>query len=234
MLSPIHLGKDLWKIPRVSELLLIVAIVKSNVPPDYVPDACNVLSDGANKAFNAAGQHALNAAANPESDFGRKSKRHRDDLLKLFSACFSGCCELAPEENCVRSTASAVLTASTSAIVDSMQALCTDATLCICQAIEENKSMNALIISIFPQLCGLIMSDNTRLKKAAVKVLTDADISATLQATQARCEDAERRAAMAEKRVAELEGVLHELQEEKSQLQQELAVAKDPPRRGLW
>ena len=94
--------------------------------------------------------------------------------------------------------------------------------------------MESLIASIFPQLCSLIMSDNTRLKNAAGKLLTNANISKSLQTAKALYEESERRAVAAERRVVELEGVVNELQYEKSQLQQELSVAKETPRRGLW
>ena len=233
MLTPIPLGKDLIKIPRVSEILSIVTSARANVPLVYATALCAIFSFGASRAFDAAKQHAINAEANPESDFGRKSKRHRDDLLKLFFTCFSGSCALGPEESSLRSIAEMVFTGAASTTTDSIHGLCIDASLLVCLAMEENVKMATLIISVFPALCLLVMSDTNKLKEAAGKVLTDANIAETLQNARTRCEDAEKRAGEAEQRVEELEAAVHELQREKSQLQQEVSAAQES-RRGLW
>lgn len=233
MLTPIPLGKDLIKIPRVSEILAIVTTARANVPVEFASDLCGILSFGASKAFDAARQHAINAEANPEGDFGRKSKRHRDDLLKLFFVCFSGCCSLGPEEPSLHTLADTVLTGAASKTIDSMYGLCTEASLMVCLAMEEYEKMDVLIISVFPALCRLIMSDSSKLKDAAGKVLTDSNIAETLHDAQIRCELSEKRATEAERRVTELEAAVTELQEEKSRLQQEVSAAQEP-RRGLW
>ena len=234
MLTPVMLGRELYKIPRVPEIITIVLSINSTVPKSFSNELVKYLSDGADKAVDAAKQHAINATVSPESDFGRKSKRHRDDLLKLLYACYSGCCTLGPEQTCTHTTAAAILNAALSSSAEAVHGLHTDAVLLVCQCIEEHINMESLIASIFPQLCSLIMSDNTRLKNAAGKLLTNANISKSLQTAKTLYEESERRAVAAERRVVELEGVVNELQYEKSQLQQELSVAKETPRRGLW
>jgi C-terminal region of Mon2 protein len=234
MFTPIQIGEDLWKISRVSELLTVVAIVKENVPQACAIDLCILLSTVAIKVYEIAGKHAVFGALDPESAFGRKSKRHRDDLLKLFSICFSSGCELGPEENCIASVASTVFSSNSNAAVESMQALGVDATICICQALEERMNINTLIVSVFPHLCALILSENVRLKQAAGNVLTKANIAAFLQESQSRCKEAEKRANDAEKEVKDLEAIVYALQREKVQLQEELILANESPRRGLW
>jgi hypothetical protein len=234
MLTPVMLGRELYKIPRVPEVITMVLSINSTVPDVFAPELVKYLSEGAEKAFDAAKQHAINATISPESDFGRKSKRHRDDLLKLLYICFSGCCSLGPDQSCTHAIASTILKAALSSTAEAVQGLNTDAVLLICQSIEENCNMESLILAVFPQLCNLIMSDNTTLKNATGKLLANANISKSLQATKAQLEAVQRRAVAAERRVSELEGVVNELQHEKSQLQQELLRAKETPRRSLW
>ena len=234
MLTPVMLGRELFKIPRVPELITILLSITPAVPKEFAAELVQYLSAGADKAIEAAKQHAINATISPESDFGRKSKRHRDDLLKLLYVCFSGCCALGTEQLCTHTTAAIILDAALSSTAEAVQDLHTDAALLVCQSIEEGTNTESLIVAIFPQLCTIIMSENIRLKNAAGKLLSNANIAKSLQAAKTLYEESERRAVEAEKRVKELEGVVDELQHEKSQLQQELSKTKEAPRRGLW
>lgn len=233
MLTPVPLGKDLIKIPRISEIMAIVACTIAEVPRSHATDLCRILSFGASQAFDAAKQHGINAEAVPESDFGRKSKKHRDDLLKLFFTCFSGSCALGPEEPILRSIADTVLSGAENMTNDSFHSLCTEASLLVCRAIKGNEKTETLIVSLFPALCRLIMSDSSKLKEAAGTVLKGANIAETLRTFQSRYELAETRAIDAELRVAELEATVDDLQRAKMKLQKELKVAQES-RRGLW
>jgi hypothetical protein len=233
MLTPIPLGNDMMKIARVHEVLEIVNAAISNVPKSYTSKLCENLLFGAMETFEAAKQHALNAQTNPESDFGRKSKRHRDDLLKLFSACFSGSCALEPEEPGLSSISEMVLKGVLSTTQDdAIQDLCTDASLLVCKALQENQKMEPLVISIFPTLCHLVVFENKKLRDAAGAVLTSVNIAETLQQSQTRYRDAERRAAEAEGKVKVLQATVEELRFEKASLQKK--VKRSDSGRGLW
>jgi hypothetical protein len=240
MLTPIPLSKGLLKIARVPEIVTIVSIAHVNVPETFSEELCGILSFGASQALEASKQHSVNAEANPESEFGRKSKRHRDDLLKLFSLCFSGCCALWPEEPSISSMAEMILNGAMNSSSDSLHKLYIETSLLVCQAFLENDRMERPIMAIFPLLCRLILSadsaknNHTKLRDAAGLVLTEkANFVALWQVAETRYQDAEKRAESAERQVTELQAVVTELQEEKTDLQQKLATALES-RRGLW
>jgi hypothetical protein len=224
ILSPVPIGKDMLKIPRVHEILEIVACARSNVPADYHTGLCSIICHGGAEAFDVAKQHAVNAKFDPMGDLGRKSKRHRDDLLKLFAVCFSGGCALNPEDPSLRSIASDALNGAIDVSDDSRRGVCVEASLTVCRAMGENKDMETIVISVFPVLCNLVVSDDKELRDAVRNLFMEANVAGTLERARQRYEIAERRTTEAEKRIDGLEAAVHDLQQEKSKLQLEIAV----------
>jgi hypothetical protein len=228
MLTPIPVGKDSFKISRVTEILSIVSCASANVPGTFASRLCRILSDGAIKAFEASKQHAVNAEVNPESEFGRKSKRHRDDLLKLFFFCFSGSCSLQPDDPTLLSTAETVFHGALTVSENSIKQLCVEASLFVCQAVQENANAETFVMKIFSSLCQIVVAvDNGPLRDAAGKILTSFPIGERIQVAQTRREEAETRASAAELRVTELEREIALLKNEKQ-------LKKQDSRMSLW
>jgi hypothetical protein len=219
----------LIKITRVPEILEMLDAATSNVSPRYSANLCAILTEAASRSFDAAKQHAVNAAASRDTEMGRKSKKHRDELLKLFSSCFSGSCALRPEDANIGDIADMVFRGALDDDDVPSQQVSVEASVIICQALRDHSNMEPLVISVFSALCHLVISDSAMLREAASKVFAEVNIAETLQSSRTRSENAERRAEQAEGRVRELEAAVQELQKEKSKLQQDVAVLEARP-----
>lgn len=227
MLTPVLLGKGLMKISRVTELQEIITVTLASAPDRFVPDLCAVLSSGALKMIEVAKLHEKITNANSKGDSVQKSKRHREDVLKLFTICFTGICLHRPEDPVLRSIAKQSLSGAVetmnnaSGISTPGDASNVDAevTIRVCQAMKSNEKTESLVISVFPLLCKLVASNDSNVSLAANEVFSAVDIAHVLQAGQKRFEEAEKRALEAERKVAELQIVVEELKQKNQELQ---------------
>lgn len=177
MLNPVPVGRDMKKIPRVPELLTIITCATTAVSTfdadhyRHHEQLSSVLATGALHALDVATDHAIRSSSErsappPNSEIGRKSKRHREELLKLFDSCFSGSCSLNPDDKILRSCATVALSSITSLSnnddtnSEEMEAkikVSVEASLLICDVLVGNKTkVDGLILSIFSYLCKLI------------------------------------------------------------------------------
>jgi hypothetical protein len=225
MLTPVTIGNGVVKIARVNEVLLVLEASVLTVPEGHVLELCEALCFGSLSSYESAKHHAMHADTKPESDFGKKCKRYRDDLLKLFSSCFHGCATLNPDYPVLRTISETVLGGALSPSKDSTYNLSVDASLLICKAMKECNNTGPLVISQFSRLCQLAFSDSRELREAVGSVFTSVNVADTLQQAQQRYQDAEKRASQAEERMRELDAQVQALKSEKS---------KHETRRGIW
>lgn len=225
MLTPVTIGNGVVKIARVNEVLLVVDTSVLTVPEGQVLELCEALCFGSLSSYESAKQHAMHAETSPESDFGKKCKRCRDDLLKLFYCCFFGCATLNPEFPVLRTISETILGGTMNSNKDSLYNLSVDASLMICKAMQECNNTGSLVISQFSRLCQLVFSDSRELRDAVGFVFTSVNVADTLQQAQQRYQDAEKRASQAEERIKELEAQVQALKSES---------AKSDTRRGIW
>ena len=234
MLEPISLGRDLVKIQRVPELIEMAELITQNAPSLQGPPLSSVLSAGASAAVAAARQHSVRAESNPESDHGKKSKRHRDELMNLFKTCIEGSCQLNPEETSMHELAARVITEATADANQeaSVHSLVTEAAITVCSVIQANSDARQLVVAIFPSLCSVLVSPSSslRLKDAAGRILTQVNVAQLLEEAHTRIVDAEARAEAAEEEVMTLRANNEELRGENDALQQQVAESK----RSLW
>jgi len=230
MLSPVPDGKDLLKISRIDDLLVIVEAVRDFVPPEYTSELSTILSFGASKALEVAKRR--DEYAKDQEDDGetwQHSNDHRDELLKLFTLCFSSSCSLDPKDSLLR-------VISQQALKDVLEAgdvsesesdalgVRGDVALSVCRVISQNEHIDSLVISVFSLLSKLVMSSNTELRQAAGQLLDAVDVANLLQTAQSRYEVAESRADKAEQRVEELSGTVDDLRKKNQMLRQEVAA----------
>ena len=225
-LSPVPLGKaHMTKIPRVTELLEIIEVAVTCVPKKSEILLCKPLSEGISASFYAAKQHAGFASSHENSEVGRKSKKHRDELMKLFRSCFATCCRLGPEDRWLRDIAHIVLSGVLSEKKsDPERAVVFEASLIVCQIVQETEGMQTLVICLFPILNQLVLSEEQELKQAACNVLSATNISGILDEARVRYEAAERRADEAENNAKALAATVADLQLQNEKLRREVAV----------
>jgi hypothetical protein len=211
-LSPVSLGENLTKIPRVSELLEIIEIAVASVPKSFALLLCKALAEGLTSSFKAANQHARFSNEHASTDVGRKSKKHRDELTKLFKSCFNSCCLLGPEEKSIREVAHETLSGALSAQKeDPERAVLLATSLAVCQVIQKRENMHTLVISLFPVLTQLVTSEEEELKTAVCGVFKAVNVSGILEEARIRYESAEQRAKEAEHKVETLAACVAEL-----------------------
>jgi hypothetical protein len=231
LLQPVEIGRGLMKVQRVPEVLSFMPIAVKATPLSFANEFSAVLTVGATDSYEAAKMHATSAESHPESDVARKSKRHRDELIKLFASCFAGICLLNPQSPQLRSLAKHVLDETVDPdLFASAQAVSAEASILIVKTIAEHET---IVISLFGPLCKMLVAEmcNKKLRDAIVTLLSTIDVQETVSAMQGRCDVANNRAATAERRVAELTLQLQAAQEENVSLQQALREAEaDTPR----
>lgn len=230
MLTPTPAWNDMVKISRVGEIIEVLGATRDHVPPGYRSEVSTIFSLGATKSLEIAKQHDAFANSHADSEIGKKSKLHRDDLLKLFSLCFSACCSLDTEEGLLRSTAEQVFK---DALLEGNGTpqqekgglrFADEVAVMVCRIITQSKKMEPLVISMFSLLCKLVASDKAVVREAAGEVLTVVDVPELLQTAQTRYKEAERRAEKAEKRVGELSVTVDILHQKNQALRREVAV----------
>lgn len=214
MLIPRMQGSEL-SIPHSADVINIVVAVSNSTPLRRRDEICALLLSCASKCLELA-------KVNPS---------HCDDMIQLFTACFSGVCKLDPKNRALKVISDQVLTATILAVdQDSnhngtlLKDVNIQACLIICQVLQEVEGADVVAISVFPQLCRLVAVEWIELRKSVGDVLSKVDIGHVLAESDALRLAAEERAIVAEIKVVELTKELEKLQDEKEGLERQLAL----------
>jgi hypothetical protein len=226
MLSPLQTGLTLLTIQRAVELVCLVTMASANVPRRHSQEFCAILSAGALKCLEVV--RTQNKENSSISDGDRRLSR--DEILKLFAACFSGVCSVQPEDTRLRAIAEQVVSEALEEIsnfeagssIDSLIGI--QATLLVCQSMQEMEEIETLAICLFPKLCKLVGADQIQLRRTVGAFLARVDVSRVLDQTKSRCHQAEQRADVAEKRAARLAKEVEVLKKAKDVLERQQAV----------
>jgi hypothetical protein len=226
MLSPPQNGSTLLTIQHAVELVDLVTMASANVPRRHREDFCAILLTGALKCLEVV--RIQNKENSSISDADRR--RHRDEILKLFTACFSGVCSVQPEDPRLRVIAEQIVSEALEEMsnleagssIDSLIGI--RATLLVCQSMQEMKEVETLAIHLFPKLCKLVGADQIELRRTVGAFLAGVDVSRVLDETKSRCHHAEQRADEAEKRASRLAKEVEELKKTKEALERQQAV----------
>jgi hypothetical protein len=222
MLSPPQNGSTLLTIQHAADLVGLVKIASANVPRRHGEDFCAILLTGSLTCLQVVRiQNKENSAI---SDADRRLRR--DEILKLFTACFSGVCAVQPEDPRLRDIAEQVVseaceemqTLEPGSSIDSLR-IGMQATLLLCQSMQEIKEIETLAIYLFPRLCKLVGVDQIDLRRTVGAFLAGVDVSRVLDETKRRCHHAEQRADEAEKRAGRLAKEVEELKKTNEELE---------------
>ncbi|KAG7353268.1 C-terminal region of mon2 domain containing protein [Nitzschia inconspicua] len=191
----------------------LVSLVKAgtdNVPERHISGLCSILTTGASTCLALCQRSDLSLA-------------EKESLLHLLAAFFAGASnnDLAMQQigKQILGMAAQSLNSSTPSVDFNVQA-----SLKICEALQECNEIENAVIAIFPELSRLVGVEDTAMRRAASVVLTKANISEVLRDAQTRYERAEERSSQAERRVAELENEVELLQKEKEALERQLGL----------
>jgi hypothetical protein len=220
MLSPTPNGSKFLTIMHPGDLESIVGAVSMNAPSRHAAELCAVLSSGASKCLELAHLSVDNDTEELE--------QHKETSLSLFSACFSGVCQLDPQYKRLPEISEKVLSASLGVAYGATDSNFDDvnvqACLSICKAMEDADGTESIVIAVFTQLCQLVGAEDPRLRQAVGAVLGNVDVGRILEDTRTQCEQAERRATAAESTILELTRELEKLSKEKAALEGQRAV----------
>lgn len=210
-------------IPNAADLAELVKMVAEMTPPRFGNNMCTILAEGTAKCLGVAKEHPS----------------EKEDVLKLFAACFRGVCRIDPKSRALQAVAQQVLT-STLAIIsdknktdDPLEDAQVQACLIICPILHERGDKNdggaglllrELAIAVFPQLCQLVGSEVAEVRKVAGEVLAKVDVGCVIAESDALRLSAEERAVVAEIQVVELTQEVTKLREEKEALERQLAL----------
>lgn len=234
MLRPVDIGRGLTKVQRVQDVISVQSIAVKGAPHSVAHELASVLLHGGNSSLNAAKSHAARVGNHPEGDFARKSKRHRDELLKLFASCFEGSCHLTPAADGVLSISKQILRdATSSGLSPSVESVSCEAAMIVIESIAEHEAM---VMSLFAPLCEILVLEgsNPKVQSAIVQLFSDVHIHETIASVQSRCDEANRRAALAEKRVEELSKELDDARTMNTSLQEDLKEAGNRRSSSIW
>ena len=234
MLQPVEIGRGLTKIQRIPEIVVILPIAVRSAPQSVAPSFSSVLLSGAKSALNAAKNHASSAGSHPEGDVARKSRRHHDELLKLFASCFSGSCHLTPQADEIRNIALGILKDATSSEPNqSPKAVSHEAAIIVLKSVSEHET---IVISLFSTLCEILVLDSpsAKLRSAIVELFGQVKIHEIFASLQRRCDEANERAAVAEERNEDLSKQLNEARAQNAELQESLIEAGNRRANSIW
>jgi hypothetical protein len=213
MLSPVPNGSKGTYIPHAADLVQLVNASTRNAPTRYFANLCGILSEGAQRSLEIA----------------RTCEESRDitvegDSLSLFAACFSGSCQLQPDDKALQQIAGTVLQRAVKYISASSGAS-TDrnAALKVCQVLSSLDAAEVIVIAVLSQLSQLVGVEDVSLRRSAGGVLARANISGVVQDAMDRCRIAENKARLAEAKVAQLETEIEVLRKQKDALERQLA-----------
>lgn len=201
-------------IPNAIDLADLVEIITQFHNTTYCSELCSILSAGALRCLEV-GKFCSFSPGN----------------LKLFGSCFGGICQLNTADNSLPVIAKQTfdsgehLLSDHSSKAEDLQSrrFNVEACLLACQVMQDTDGIERVVISVFPSLCELIGSQDSRLRNSVGRVLSHVNVGQVLDDTTMRCATAERRAHVAEKRVATLTSRLEQLLKEKEALERQLA-----------
>ncbi|KAL3917406.1 MAG: hypothetical protein SGILL_004729 [Bacillariaceae sp.] len=210
MLSPTTNKSKQVVIPHAPDLAALIHATANNVPKRHSSELDSILGSGATACLEIARTE-------------NTSVETKDETLNLFGACFAGSCKTDETmqdmgktliESCIKS-----LSSKPPEIDVNVQA-----TLKICQALQQAEDIEGAVIAIFAELSRLMGLEETSVRKAAAAVLAKANLGQVLDDKQAQCEAAEERARAAERRVSELEAEMEVLQKQNEALERQLGL----------
>lgn len=224
-LTPVAIGKGLSKIPRVSELLLMIRSAMDCIICEFVDDLCCALATGLSWCLQTARQHASFAEHHQRSEIGRKSNKHKDELITLFEVCFESCCTLNPQYPAIHKFAKELFVEVASAGKEAAdRAVIVSACSIVCGIMQRMETMHSLVVSLFSILTNLVSSADDNLVKDVCSVIKAVDVGAMLDQAQVKCDQAEQRAEVAEMRAAKLAAEVAKLRSTNDELRREVSM----------
>ena len=226
MMNPQPINKDMTKIPRVSELCEMVESSSDCVPLRHIPAFVDLLATCSTTCFNVASLHMVYSRNHADSENGKKSKKHYDEVLKLLTACFSSAIALNPSDPSPRAVVRLVtLRVSNGESDHEDYDVSVDATLIVCKAMTgENRHTEELVMACFSELVRLLSSSNGKVRTAAEGLFASTNVTRTLEELENRAREAEQRAATTEATVATLQATIQRLEAQNAELRREVAV----------
>jgi hypothetical protein len=224
-LTVVELGHNTTKIPRVNEIIEIIEVSTVHTPSGSSKALNEALGLGLINSFATAKRHAVLAAERSNSDFGRRSGRHRDELLVLFKLVLEHLCRLDYDNSTIRNISFEALSGALSAKQDNPERdVFIAASQYVCESLQKYENMQMVAVSLFPILSQFVGSDVVELKEAALSLLTAVDVSDLLERAKTRYTLAEHRADEAEKKVDQLKSTVKDLTKANEKLRQEVAI----------
>jgi hypothetical protein len=221
-LAPCSAAGDAMVVRQAEDSIEVVNASETFVVSSYKADLCKILTRGAKTSLSVS--YEQNDFANKLDDDDLKSKalKYRDIHSRLFEVCFGAVCSIDPYDVQLRSIASQALEpalemADGSDFNDAVA-------LTVCRLISKKRQMENLVISVFPVLCKLASSPNSRLRDTACNIISEVKIADNLKSAQTRCDEAEHRAIQAETKLKEIEHLADELRRENRRLKKDVAV----------
>lgn len=215
MLSPVS-GPTSMTIPHADDLVDLVRVMPRYTHPKHSSELCAILSGGALKCLEIAGEVS----------------KGQEEILQLFTACFSGVCLIRPEEQALSIITLRVLKAVQDSISlnddgssksnDVRKPFNLKACALVCQVLQEAHGIENVVIAVFPKLCEMVVIEDTHLRQSIGGVIAKVNVGKILRETQDRCEKAESSAKTAEKKVEDLLDKIEKLEKEKQALEQQL------------
>ena len=217
MLTPVPDAANLPKISRAAEVLEITMVAIEFVTSTSCDGLCAVLSKGASEALSVEQANRPLAGEDSDSEMARRRQKYHDDALAIFKSCYAGLCIKKPDDPALLAITDKAFSDALTSIHESQgggpkNGVSVDLFLMVCQAFDENKGLEAIIISSFPLLCRLIQTGDSDVRNAAASALGSADLRQLLADARLRYEDAERRAQEAEQTAQDLAAALADMQ----------------------
>lgn len=230
--QPVDLGKGLSKISRAHELKELVKVAGKYVPHEKKARLTESVEEIAVNTLEVMDLNAIYCKKNPDTDRGKKSRRHCDELLHLFSACFELICELDPSHESLTQMSTNVLARlleyayHPSDTNEEYHETTLHAGLAVCRALSQFPSMESTVISVFPLLCQLLLTESPEIRSGVVKVLTEVNIKDAFGKDNASYLALEKRAVTAEQKADRLSKQIESLRRTNRQLEEEVKVLR--------
>ena len=230
MLSPIHIPDTPPYISQAAHLAKMIKSTISHSPASRKNEICSLLSSGAFKSMDIAKQHSLALDEDAKPDVKKHAKKRHDEALKMCDECVAGLCTLQPDSQILRHIAKQTFDDVISSmeknkdLLPSIDTVEIEIALITCQAIRKSQEMEALVVSLFPQLCVLVSVNHFALRSEVASIMELVNIGEALVDATQKMEVAERRAETAEKENELLMIAIEELREENERLHRDIAV----------
>mmetsp|Transcript_10820 Transcript_10820/g.29917 ORF Transcript_10820/g.29917 Transcript_10820/m.29917 type:complete len:1956 (+) Transcript_10820:225-6092(+) len=226
MIVPISMGGDgIVKMSRVAEVMELVKFIVPRVPHRFTPALCETLVVASSSCLEVAELHERCSIKHTDKDVASKSKRHRDELLELFSACFVGCCKLKADSPALKLMSKKTLEGAVNVMFssgDDGESYAIEASVIICKSVRDTEGVDVLLPAIFPSLCKLISAKDEKVRRTVAETLGAEKTAYFLQNAERRRLDALQSAKL-------LSEALDEQRAENERLKRSLAVLEASP-----